>query len=162
MRYTHVLAPTDFSALGDLAVERAVEIAHDQGARLTLLHVLPAPPAPSPLVPHYYKVTTDDAQLEKAKSGAIARLRERVRADVRDGETIAIAYEVSVGDPSDEILAADASMHPDLIVIATHGRRGVVHFVMGSVSERVLRGARADVLAVRARAPESAVTSGDD
>lgn len=148
MRYRHILAATDFSELGDLAVERAIELARDQEARLTLVHVLPEPVAPSPLVPHYFDVRTDVAQLAQAKNGALDALRARVRGE------LSVECEVAFGDPASEILAIESRVHPDLIVLATHGRRGFVHFVMGSVTERVLRGARADVLAVRPRPEE--------
>jgi len=62
---------------------------------------------------------------------------------------IEIAYDVRVGDPASEILAFDAQNNPDLIVLATHGRRGWGRWIMGSVSERVVQMAHADVLTIR-------------
>ena len=56
---------------------------------------------------------------------------------------------VKVGDPAQEILVFDAAEKPNLIVVATHGRRGWHHWVIGSVAERVVQLARADVLAIR-------------
>jgi nucleotide-binding universal stress UspA family protein len=78
------------------------------------------------------------------KEAAAAALQQRAAAS-----DLTLAYEVRCGDAADEILAVDAQLRPDLIVLATHGRRGLARFVMGSVTVRVLENARADVLAVR-------------
>lgn len=150
MRYLHILGATDFSALGDLAAQRAAELAVANGARLTLVHVLPEHEAPSPLVARYYDVSTDAERLEAARSAAERALAERVPAEAREAG-IAIELDVRSGDPASEILAAEAHHHPGLIVVSTHGRRGISRWIMGSVAQRVLGHAKADVLAVRAR-----------
>ncbi len=151
MVYHHILGATDFSELGDRALARAVELACMVDARLTLIHVLPELTAPSPLLPHYYDVNVDAARLAEAKTAAAAVLTERAEASLSDRQ-IEIAYDVRTGDPATEILGCDAELRPDLIVIATHGRRGLSRFIMGSVAERVMAQAKADVLAVRAPA----------
>ncbi len=148
MRYQHILAATDFSEHGDLAVRSAAELAVANRAKLTVLHVLPEPTSPSPLVPHYFDAHADREALEKAEAAAQQVLAERVPEDARDAG-IELAFEVRVGDPATEILAAEAHAHPDLIVVATHGRRGLSRWIMGSVAQRVMGHARADVLAVR-------------
>ena len=53
------------------------------------------------------------------------------------------------GDPANEIVAFGASSHADLIVMATHGRSGLKHVLLGSVAEKVVRHATCDVLVVR-------------
>ncbi|HZV01043.1 MAG TPA: universal stress protein [Planctomycetota bacterium] len=58
-----------------------------------------------------------------------------------------VRYAIRVGDPADEILAESDSSEPDLIVMATHARRGLDRWRHGSVTERVIRGARVPVLA---------------
>lgn len=148
MRYSHILGATDFSALGDLAVRRAAELARTNSARLTLVHVLPEPEAPSPLVARYYDVSTDAERLRAAKADAEVALRERLPSDV-ERAGIAIDVDVRVGDAASEILAAEGERHPDLIVIATHGRAGLARWLMGSVATRVMGHARCDVLVVR-------------
>lgn len=148
MRYQHILAATDFSELGDLAVRSAAELAAASGARLTLLHVLPEHEAPSPLVAHYYSVRTDAEQMKAARAAAEQALRERVPPEAREAG-IPVEVEVRMGDPASEILGAEAQHRPSLTVIATHGRRGISRWIMGSVAQRVLAHARADVLAVR-------------
>lgn len=151
MKYKHVLAATDFSSLGDLALSRGAQLAADSGAKLTVVHVLPEPDAPSPLFAHY-EVTRDAGKLEAAKQGAAAALEERIPADVKNAD-VEIDYRVVLGDPATEILTLDVRLAPDLIVLATHGRRGWQRWIMGSVAERVVQMARADVLAVRERDP---------
>lgn len=152
MRYQHILAATDFSEHGDLALRRAAELAVANQAKLTLVHVLPEPPAPSPLIPHYYDVRADAERLHRAELAAKQALLDRVPQSVKDAG-LEVACEVRHGDAATEILAVDAHARPDLIVLATHGRRGLSRWIMGSVAERVMAVAKADVLAVRAHEP---------
>ncbi len=152
MRYAHILGATDFSDLGDLAIRSAAEIALASSARLTVVHVLPEPEAPSPLVPHYYDVHTDAERMKQAKEAAARALAERVPKEVADAG-LEVHYDVRCGDPATEILAADVQLKPDLIVIATHGRQGLSRWLMGSVAARVMGHAHADVLTVRGRPP---------
>ena len=145
--YLHILGSTDFSPLGDLALRKAAKLAMSTNARLTALTVLPEPEIPSPLISHY-EVHTDENRLVKAKEAAADALRDRIPDEVHQSG-IQIDYVVRMGDPASEILAIDVQLHPDLIVLATHGRRGWRRWIMGSVSERVVQMAHADVLAVR-------------
>ncbi|MGE0791019.1 MAG: universal stress protein [Sandaracinaceae bacterium] len=147
MHYDHILAATDFSDLGDLALERAAGLAQAGATKLTVLHVLPTPTAPSPMFAHY-DVSTSDDRVASAKREAERLLRERIPKSVSESE-IEIVVEVRVGDPANEILACEVANAPDLIVLATHGRRGWKRWVMGSVAERIVQMASADVLTIR-------------
>lgn len=150
MRYQHILAATDFSELGDLAVKAAAELATANRARLTLVYVLPELPTPSPLVAHYYDARHDADRLKSALASAEGGLRARVPAKAQEAG-ITVDFDVRHGDPASEILEAEARHRPGLIVLATHGRTGLSRWIMGSVAERVMGHAKADVLAVRAR-----------
>jgi nucleotide-binding universal stress UspA family protein len=57
--------------------------------------------------------------------------------------------EIRTGNPSEEIIKAADELQPDIIVLGSHGHKGVKHFVLGSVSDRVLRHAHCSVLIVR-------------
>ncbi len=116
--------------------------------------MLPQPEMPSPLISHY-EVHTDAERRHEAVDAARAALAERIPDEVKQSG-IEIVCEVRIGDPTDEILAFDIEHKPDLIVLATHGRRGWKRFIMGSVSERVVQFAHADVLSVREHPPELA------
>lgn len=149
MEYEHILAATDFSSLGDKAIARAAELAVANGARLTVVHVLPEPESPSPLLAHYV-VDSSQKRREEATAHALEALRERVPEHAHVSG-IEVDYDVRIGDPATELLAMDRRLRPNLIVLATHGRRGWQRWVMGSVAERVVQMATADVLAVRDR-----------
>src|SRR5687768_12770138 len=118
MRYQHILAATDFSELGDFAIHRAIDIALSQNATLTLVHVLPEPPTPSPLLPRYYDVSTDRERVTAAKLEATSALHDRVPPELRTSE-LTIHFDVRFGDPAEEILAAAVHTRPDLIVLST-------------------------------------------
>ena len=147
--YRHVLVATDFSPLADVALERAAEIALGGKARLTLAHVLVEPTIPSPYFSHF-DVEIDAERREKARAEAKAALVAKVPRAVRDAE-LSVAIEIATGDPADEILAIAERLQPDVIVLATHGRRGFERWILGSVAERVLRSATVDVMIVRPR-----------
>lgn len=139
------LVTTDLSTLGDAAIPLAFRMAKAQGARVALLSVVERPPTPSPLYAHYYPVP-DRAQVEQARKELRAKLLERVPKDLA-----AVPHEVIVadGDPSGEIARVAAESAPALLVIATHGRTGLKHFLLGSVAERVLKSTSCPVLLVR-------------
>lgn len=147
LTYKHILGATDFSELGDLALRQAATLAVALDCRLTAVHILPEPESPSPLFAHY-EVHTDEDRMAKAKAEAVEALRQRIPEDVRESG-LPIEYVVCMGDPVTELLSLDASRRPDLLVLATHGRRGFQRWIMGSVAERVVQMAHADVLAVR-------------
>jgi len=153
MEYEHILGATDFSPLGNQALQRAANLAAEAGCRLTALTVLPQPEMPSPLLAHY-DLEKNDAKEAQARIAAREALLEAIPASVREGE-LQIECEVLVGDPAGEILSADLRLRPDLIVLATHGRRGWRRWIMGSVAERVVQMAHADVLTVRERGTEA-------
>lgn len=148
MEYRTILGATDFSEHGDLALRRAAELAVAGDAALIALHVLPEPVTPSPLIAHY-DVELSQEKIDAAKAEAVVALRERIPEAIRG--RLEVEYAVRFGDPASEILEADARLHPDLIVLSTHGRRGWQRWIMGSVAERILQMAKADVLAVRRR-----------
>jgi universal stress protein A len=97
-----------------------------------------------------------------------AALRDRLYQDARSklavisptfGEVrVPATTEVRDGAPGSEIVKAAVDYGADLIVMATHGRSGLPHLVLGSVAEHVIRHARCPVLAVRAN--ETQTTQG--
>ena len=66
-----------------------------------------------------------------------------------DGESFRVVIHVRVGPTADQIVALASEVSADLIVVGTHGRRGVKRLVMGSVAERVLRLAKTPLLVIR-------------
>lgn len=141
-----LLVSTDFSDYGDAAIAQAFRLAKDYGARVVLLHVLDARPPANPLYAHYYPIPTPD-QTRQAEAKATEALRERVPAELRGSDRVETL--VTQGSPAVEILRIAAEKHASLIVIATHGRTGLVRLALGSVAERVIRNAPCPVLVVR-------------
>lgn len=144
--YTTILVTTDFSPLADAALPVALRLAKDHGARLLVQSVIETPPPPSPLYAHYYRIPSPE-EIEKTKAEVRERLAARLPADAVKG--VKVEMIVSEGDAATEIARVAREQGASLLVIATHGRTGVKHFLLGSVAERVLRKTSAPVLLVR-------------
>ncbi len=140
-----ILVPTDFSDCADHAVEYAVELARQLGAQITLLHVAEVPvytySAAACLSSDFSK--TIEAMARRKLDDVVAVLRQRAP----DAGGV-----LESGPPGDAIRAAIKELRPDLIVMGTHGRRGLMHAMLGSVAEKTLRLADVPVLVVQARA----------
>ncbi len=140
--FRHILAPVDFSPLSALGLRYAAALAKCSGARVTALYADLFEPPP-------YFTESDiqrlKEQIEAARQQAETHLRKFVAETApEDG---AIAVRVEEGLPADAIRAAAANA--DLVVMGTHGRRGINRLLLGSVTERVLRESKVPVLAVR-------------
>lgn len=131
----HILVATDFGAASERATDTAVGFAERFGAKLTLLHVFelvypyPVPPPPELRI---------DAQRDL--DAAAAKLRARgvqVATMMREGE-----------EAWREIVEAATASHADLVIVGSHGRRGLPRFMLGSVAEKVVRVAPMPVLTV--------------
>jgi len=136
-----ILVPVDFSDCSLDALEYAVVVAQQAKASLTLLHVLE---------PVSYGL---DFSIGQSRT----REQERARWTTRLEELIAshrssdvqMTSQLRGGFPADSILDSVQTLPCDLIVMGTHGRRGISHVISGSVAEAVLRKARCPVIAVR-------------
>ena len=140
-----IMAPADFSAHSEEAVRYACGLAERLGAELHLLHILSdvLPGGPDPLLmpvmpPEYYSESEDRAEQ------SLCRL-----LDPKWGTPRAVVTEVRWGSPVESIVSYAADHRVDLIVIATHGRTGLSHVLLGSVAERIVREAPCPVLTIR-------------
>ena len=147
-RIRSVLVPIDFSEPSEKALDYAVSLAKQFGAKLTLLSVIE--PFPTPDFAYYPLVMENDKMVAETKK----RLEQvPVKAGVKK-ELIEKTL-VRNGVPFKEITAAARSLKVDLIVISTHGYSGLAHVFMGSTAERVVRHAECPVLVVRGRPEKS-------
>ncbi|MBK9035559.1 MAG: universal stress protein [Myxococcales bacterium] len=143
-----ILVPHDFSASADNACNLARDLARVHGARLVLLHVAEMPSMLGPMA----NVVPDDGGApisirDYALRGATAFLDElsaRLRAE---GATVSAV--ATVGHAASEIAVTAAREGADLIVMGTHGRTGLAHVVLGSVTEKVVRHSKVPVLTIR-------------
>jgi nucleotide-binding universal stress UspA family protein len=151
--YCRILVATDGSPASEQAIEQAARLAKEQQAQLRIVHVI------------------EQSRLAFAAAGPVAvdlegilgALRKSGQAALERGRAIAQQLGVQadtaiVGDDAIDdrvamVLAEEARRwKADLIVLGTHGRRGINHLLMGSVAEAVARVAPAHVLLVRAKA----------
>ena len=142
MDIRQILAPTDFSEYSKQAVVSAYELAQTFGAKLLLLHVVEPLDYPMRSYPHLVTTTLD--YLQRQAHLDLAQMLPEAQ-DVK----VEVTRRVVVGPPYCEIVEVARAEQADLIVMATHGRTGLSHLVMGSVAERVVRMAPCPVLTIR-------------
>ncbi len=142
--FRKVLCPIDFSEHSLAALDVALRVVEQNDAKLYLLNVAPVPAGAAGFQPvplDRYPYVEKDRQQQLAKLG-----REKVPGLVRY-ETLVVS-----GDPAEQILDAARSIEADLIVMGTHGRKGLGHLVLGSVAERVVRESPTPVLTAHSKA----------
>jgi nucleotide-binding universal stress UspA family protein len=139
-----LLVPMDFSDTAKKALQYAVPFAAAFDAEVVLLHVLQPYTLPADLGYLPPELAISEREILSSAREELTRLcvreisaRARCRAEVRQGL------------PWQEIVATARETNTDLIVLATHGRTGVQHVLLGSVTERVVRHAPCPVLVVR-------------
>jgi universal stress protein A len=136
-----ILAPIDFSDLSRHALTMADRIAHERDADLTVLHV-------HPIVQTAFMDLTYTEPPERMAQ-AMMELESRMAQWTADLQTPQdkINAKIIIGNPV-ELITQESAEH-GLLVISTHGRTGISHFLMGSVAERVVWVARCAVLVVK-------------
>ena len=139
-----LLVPVDFSATSEYALDYACVLAARLDAKIQLVHALGAN------VPELDNVFTD-SMIETLREGAKVRL-EKLAAPRRSIAAIMDPMVLS-GEPRDAILDAAVSADADMIVIGSHGRRGMARVMLGSVAEQVARRANCPVLIVHGAPP---------
>jgi universal stress protein A len=142
MAIERILVPIDFSPSSLRALDEAVEFSRPYEAQVVVMFVVERGYYGSPLLVPDPKVI--GAKLEKAATARLSRIQqqlERRGVDCRTVVRFGVAYQA--------ILDEAEKINANLIVIATHGRTGIAHFLLGSVAERVIRGASCPVLVIR-------------
>ena len=148
--FRHILVATDFSESSALAADMAVGLALKFGARLTLVHVHQPPIPWDGAGLNYPMVSLPDVR--EIVSKLLDEEHARLRARWPNTEAILVT-----GSPWEEIVHLAEQRGVDLVVMGTHGRRGISRALLGSVAERVLRMSKAPVLTLRApEAPKKA------
>lgn len=137
-----ILVPVDFGASSERAMAIAIELAKRFEAELVLVHVYEIPAYV------YSGMTFTVADLLTPIEQAAREHLDSQLADVKR-ELPRTTAVLRRGAPAAEILACIDSLHPDLVVMGTHGRQGVSHALLGSVAEKVVRLSPAPVLTAR-------------
>ena len=142
--FSKILCPIDFERDSMDALELACALAKQNSATISLLTVIGEPIVPNPELPPLPIVPNTEFE---------ADMRRRLETLARDRRS-GVQFEIFVasGNAAPEILNLAAERKIDLIVMGTHGRRGVKHFLLGSVAERVVRESPVPVLTIHPRA----------
>jgi nucleotide-binding universal stress UspA family protein len=141
----HILVPTDLSEGAGQALDYACELARTLDAEVHLLNVVGIPALGVPELGVALASTVID-QLVVENQTALQELARRRCATSRVGQVL-----IRAGDPRDTINQTARDLGIDLIVMGTHGRRGITRALLGSVAETVVRTAPCAVLTVRLR-----------
>ena len=149
--YKTILCPVDFDENSLASLDAAIELANHFGSSIILLYVLP--------MILTYGEASPAALLKDQDADAHAKL-----ADIEKQKLGGVKHEAVVytGDIIASILAAQAKYRPDLLVMATHGRRGLSRMFLGSVTEAVVRKATCPVLTVRDEVPSALAAAKKD
>ncbi len=148
MPYTHLLVPTDGSELSGQAIDQAIGLAKALGAKLTLLHAQPPEPLPILGMGDAIDPVTVDAMVRAARQGA-ERVMAEALAQVQGAGLQAGQQAVEHASPHAAITQAARELGCDLIVMASHGRRGLEGLLLGSETQKVLASSPCPVLVVR-------------
>ncbi len=143
-----ILAPTDFSHAANVAAAYAGQLGAQLGGNVVLLHVFDAP------LGAVAAERLDVEYPQALKDAALAELHELCTAIARP--EVPIRCLAVRGDAKTEIARVAADERADVIVMGTHGRSGLGHLFLGSVTQAVLRAAPIPVLAVGRTAMDAA------
>lgn len=135
--FNRILCPIDFDENSLKALDLAGRLASQNDAELYLLHV-----CSTVFIPLGGPVT-DQVMAEQSARRTMEEIAGQHLHDIR------CQLFVTTGDAAERVSAVQSALDADLIVIGTHGRRGVPRFFLGSVAERVVREAACPVLTIR-------------
>jgi nucleotide-binding universal stress UspA family protein len=146
--YRKILVPVDGSPTSARGLREALALAKDQRAKVRLVHVVDEGLAIGVVEAG---IEFEDLVDGLVKNGKAILQRARRSAEKQGVRAEGVLYEKVAGSAADSILREARKWGADLIVMGTHGRRGVRRVVLGSDAEQVVRTATVPVLLVRGR-----------
>ena len=142
-----ILVPTDFSDFSDKALQKAMDIAKEEGSEILLFHVIHEDFQTCVVD---YCFTVDEIESVKRRMFEAAKENmEKQLAKSPLSREVKVSIDVRNGIPYEEILKFQEEKGADLIVISSHGRSAITSFLMGNVTSRVLKRAQCEVLLVK-------------
>jgi universal stress protein A len=143
-----ILVPTDFSGYSDNAMKQAVDIAEKFNAKIVLLHVIDE---------NFLQCAADycisNEAVEQLKTESVKTSEDKLNKTINTlkGSTkVDISPVVKNGVPAEIILDEQREKGIDLIVIASHGKAGILKHLIGSVTDKIVRAAKCPVMVIRA------------
>jgi len=143
-----ILVPTDFSVYADNALKQAIDVAKQNKAKIYLFHVID-----DGFQQCAIDYCLDEAIVQKVLKDSAKNAKEKLQqeakkiTDINSG--IEIVYDVRRGIPYEEILKEQEEKGIDLIIIASHGKTGILKNLLGGVVDKVIKRAKCQVLLVR-------------
>ena len=144
--FSHILVPTDGSKLSEKAIKQAVLFAKKLNARLTVVHV----------IPKFHTFTYHTQMLEATEkeyaTGSVEQAKQYLDYARRVAGAAGVecdAVHVTADQPYKEIIKTAKKKACDLILLASHGRRGIEGFLLGSETQKVLTHSEIPVLVYR-------------
>ncbi len=148
--YTRILVPIDGSPTSDKALDEAIRLARLGGGRLRLLHVVDDLNHVNGFEPAAAYLEDTLPLMRQAGEKLLAHARQKA-----EGQGVTTDSVLIVGGPGriwEHVVAQAGSMNADLVVVGSHGRRGLGRVLLGSDAEQIVRHAPVPVLVVRAAA----------
>jgi nucleotide-binding universal stress UspA family protein len=136
-----ILVAHDGSKSSDKALKKALELAANSNASITIVSV----------IPELYLTELSDLERNRilaALSKETADAMEKIRKSL-SGKSIEVKTVIRQGDPAEKILETAQKMKVDIIITGSHGRHGTKKFLMGSVSSKVVDYSKCPVLVVK-------------
>ncbi|MCX6170371.1 MAG: universal stress protein [Ignavibacteriales bacterium] len=140
----NIIVPTDFSKLSFTALEYAKDVAEKMEAEIHLIYVLEKTP---PFLALSSLNVSEEEVMKSMEEQALKQLKETSR-NITEDSSIKITEILRKGVDYEEIIKYSKEIHCDMIVLATHGRTGILHNLLGSVAEKVIRYAQCPVLVI--------------
>lgn len=145
--FKHILLPTDGSALSDIAVDNGLSFAREIGAKVTGFYVMVERPAESfeDVAPVSVKAPAHDEISKQDAQKYLAVIANKAKAAGVPCATLSMPHT----SPHQAIVKAAADNGCDLIIMASHGRKGVTGELVGSETARVITSCKIPVLVYR-------------
>tara|TARA_B100001989_G_C24299501_1_gene345094 strand:- start:78 stop:536 length:459 start_codon:yes stop_codon:yes gene_type:complete len=138
----NIIVPTDLSKVSLSAFNYAKSIAIQWNAKIHILSVIDPQPA-------ILTLQSNEQSEQDYLSGLKTKIEEElneIKTELINSDDLDIESVIKIGKDYEEIVKYSNEISADLIVIATHGRTGVLHTLLGSVAEKVIRYAKCPVL----------------
>ncbi len=142
--FKKILFATDFSEISDYAFDYAAALAGRFSARLFIVHVINEPVDLRGFYVPHISFDTIEREIALSAEKMMDKFCGQKLANYQNYEKCVVS-----GIPYEEILKKANDEQVDLIVMGTHGRAGIDHFLFGSTAERVVRKALCPVMTVR-------------
>ena len=152
--YKRIMVAVDESFMTSQVMETAIELAKATGAQVAICHAIDetilAQREVAMMLPN--SVGKTEARMRLGAEGFLDKLLQTVRSAGVEAEIKLVESEQK--HVSDMLIDAAGEWQADLLVVGTHGRRGIERFFVGSVAERLVRKGQTSLLLVRGEEPE--------